>query len=268
MVWRLLFGATYVFLGLMAVAGLSRLAEPQGSYVAMFFAPLLAVISVGGLALLLFMSSFARFRPAPVLGTAPSGTPAVFFRRSPFMTVVSVLFAVFLFGWLGALTIVLYGDGYAVWAALTAACTLALLYPLATVVSGRVRIGGLWLTPAGLEYCRESVGWTVAWSQLRGVDRSGAWVQQGVLPHAAGLGVAAVEPLVLDLQHDAPVLVRRSVRGVWYRECRVPAGKVCVDCFDLAGGRDVITEMIERYLAYPRSREQLGTEWSLPRRAM
>jgi hypothetical protein len=88
-----------------------------------------------------------------------------------------------------------------------------------------------------------------------------------VLPYAVGLGVAAVEPLVLNLDVGVCLAPRRTAWWVWSSECRIPRGMVCIDCFDLAGGRSVIADMIERSLAYPRSREQLGTQWSVPRQS-
>jgi hypothetical protein len=77
----------------------------------------------------------------------------------------------------------------------------------------------------------------------------------------------AVEPLALVLRHGARHEVRRTVRRMmWNRECRVVPGVVSVDCFDVAGGRSPIAEMIEQYLHHPWSRKHLGTGWSLPRR--
>ena len=136
------------------------------------------------------------------------------------MTVVSVVFLVFLVGWSGALAIVLYGHGHGVWASLVVALALVFLWPVAVLPAGRIKPGGLWLTPDGLEYRKEAVSWTLAWSDLEGIDRTGSAVQKGVLPHASGLGVAAVEPLVLALRPGARLEVLRSVWWVWSRECR------------------------------------------------
>ena len=114
-----------------------------------------------------------------------------------------MVFLVFLVGWSGALAIVLYGHGHGVWASLVVPLALVFLWPVAVLPAGRIKPGGLWLTPDGLEYRKEAVSWTLAWSDLDRLDRTGSAVQKGVLPHASGLGVAAVEPLVLALRPGA-----------------------------------------------------------------
>jgi hypothetical protein len=267
---RLVFGIAYVLMGTFGVAAL--LSVPQAEtdadrYLAVFAGGLFALIGIGGLAMVLFVPLFHRYRPGPVLSTAPSGAPAMLFRRSPFMTVVSVVFCLVFALWAGALGVVLYGYGHGVWASLLVALALVLLWPVAVIPTGKIKPGGLWLTPVGLEYRKDAVSWTSAWSDLDGLDRTASAVQKGVLPYASGLGVAAVEPLVLALRLGARLEVRRSVWWVWSRECRVAPGTVCIDCFDLAGGSALVAETIERYRTYPRTRDQLGTEWSLPRRA-
>jgi hypothetical protein len=262
MVVRLVFGIVYVVLGALGVALL--LSPDAGSeadrYGTAFFGSLLAIVSAGGLALVVFIPLFALRRPGPVLGIAPSGVPAAFFRRSRFMLVTSVLVMIALAGWLGAAAVVLFGHGEYVWAALAAGCALVLLRPPAVLVTGRVGPGGLWLTRSGVEYRKEAVHWTLAWSDLQRVERNGEGrALVAALPHAARSGVAAVEPLVLVLDVHARPQVRRTTRRVWSRECSVPPGMLCVDCFDLAGGREQIAGAIERYRTHPALREHLGT---------
>jgi hypothetical protein len=267
---RLVFGIGYVLMGAFGVIALGSVPQAETDadrYLAFFAGAGFAMIGLGGLVLILFIPLFDRLRPGPVLSTAPSGSAATFFRRSPFITVATVVFCLAFALWAGALAVVLYGYGHGVWASLLAVLALVLIWPVAVVPTGKIKAGGLWLTPVGLEYRRDAVSWTVPWADLDRVDRAESTVQRGVLPYASGRGVVAVQPLVLVLRLDASPEVRRSVRWIWSRECRVRPGRVCVDCFDLAGGSALIAETIERYRAYPRSREQLGTQWSLPRPA-
>ena len=181
-------------------------------YTAIFIASVLAMVSFSGLATIVFMSLFARFRAGPALEAAPSGAPATFFPRSPFMTVMSVVFLVFLVGWSGALAIVLYGHGHGGWASLVVALALVFLWPVAVLLTGQIKSGGLWLTPDGLEYRKEAVSWTLAWSDLDGVDRTRSAVQKGVLPHASGLGVVAVVGPA-DALAAAEMATRADLRG-------------------------------------------------------
>ena len=267
-VLRLLFAGAYALLGLIGLSCLVWPSERSATdwYVGLFFGSLLVPIAVGGLGVLLFVSLFDHFRPGPVVGRAPSGSPAMFFRRSSFVLVLNVLIPLGLVVWLGALSVVLHGHGHDVWATVVALCALYLLWPVAVACLGRIRPGGLWLTPSGLEYRRDAAGWTLTWSELDGVEpRPEEWTVVGVLPRTGGRPVP-VEPVVLRLRLGVRVAVQRTVRFVWNHECRMPDDMVCIDCFDLAGGSLLIARTIERCLADPRFREQLGTEWSLPRR--
>ena len=107
------------------------------------------------------------------------------------------------------------------------------------------------------------------WSALRAVEHPGnAWTDVGVLPRASGRGVLAVAPVALSLHDGCRPEVRRTTRWAWNRECRAPVGMLCIDCVDLAGGPAQIAETVERCLAYPRFREHMGTEWSVPRRPL
>jgi len=266
---RLVFATGYVLLGALG-AGLMMYPSQRSEadrYVSLFLGVLLALIGVGGLVLVLFIPLFDRCRPGPVLATAPSNNPAMFFRRSPFMVVTSVVFCLASAVWAGTLAVVLHGHGNVVWASVPALLAGVLLWPVAVVLIGKIKPGGLWLTPVGLEYRKEAVSWTLPWPDVDRIDPAEPGVQTGALPYASGTKVAAVQPLVLALRLEVLAEVRRTVWWIWSRECRVPPGWVCIDCFDLAGGRQLITETIERHLSYPRLREQLGTEWSLPRTA-
>jgi hypothetical protein len=131
------------------------------------------MVGIGGLSMILFIALFGRVRGAPVLCTAPSGAPATFFRRSPFMLVCSVVFCIALAVWAGTVAVVLGAYGHAVWASLPALFALVLLWPVAVVATGKVESGGLWLTSAGLEYRKQAVCWTLTWSELRSVVRQG-----------------------------------------------------------------------------------------------
>ena len=264
---RKLLGPLYAVLGAAGV-GMLLLGGPWRSeadrYVALFFGSVLTLIGVCGLALVLFIALFPRFPTGPVLTVAPSGAPATLFRRSPFMPVLSVVILLGLGGELAAIALVVYRFGYVVWAALLAVGALVLLRPLVAVVEGRVEVGGLWLTGAGLEYRRDAVGWTLQWSDLRAAQD--VTTVSAALPFQAGPGrTAAVRPVLLALTVGGRVAVHRTTRRSWNREVPAPRGGTVVDCFDLAGGHELITETIERYRLFPELREQLGTAASTPR---
>ena len=266
---RLVFATGYVLLCAFGAGLLMYPAQRSEAdrYVSLFFGVLLALIGVAGLVLVLFIPVFDRCRPGPVPATAPSDNLAMFFRRGPFMVVTSVVFCLAFAVWAGTLAVVLHRHGYVVWASMLAVLALVLLWPVAAVQTGRIKPGGLWLTPVGLEYRKEAVSWTLAWSDVDRIDREESAVQVSALPYASGTGVAAVQPVVLALRPGMRAEVRRTVRWIWSRECRVPPGRVYIDCFDLAGGPQLIMETIECHLSHLRLRDQLGTEWSLPRTA-
>jgi len=159
---RLVFAAAYV---LFCAFGAGLLMYPAqrseaDRYVSLLFGVLLALIGVAGLVLVLFIPVFDRCRPGPVPATAPSGNPAMFFRRSPFMVVSSVVFCLAFAVWAGTLAVVLHG--HVVWASVPAVLAGVLLWPVAVVLTGKIKPGGLWLTPVGLEYRNEAVSWTLA----------------------------------------------------------------------------------------------------------
>jgi hypothetical protein len=263
---RLGWGVGYAIMGGFGVLSLVVLpgVDPADRLDTAFVGSLLALIGLGGLLVVGFVPWYDRYRPGPVLATAPSGAPATFFRRSRFLPVVSVLMTTGLTCWSGVLSGVLLRHGHPVWASSLAAFALLLCWPLVVALSGGVRVGGLWLTPAGLEYRKEAVAWTLGWPDLARVDPEAAGVTTGVLPSPSGGGVRAVQPVVLVLRVGARPVVRRTARWVWNRECDGPIGTVCVDCVDLAGGSELIAGMIERCVAYPALRAQLGTAASLP----
>jgi hypothetical protein len=151
---RVLFGLGYAVMGTFCAAGLLSQPGPD-RHGTIAIASFITAISFEGLVLILFILVFPRFRPGAALGTAPSGLPAVVFRRLPVMMLVSTLFCAFLVGWSGWLASVLHENGHEVWASLSVAFALLMLWPLAVLVSGRIEPGGLWLTPIGLEYRNE-----------------------------------------------------------------------------------------------------------------
>ncbi|HVH22236.1 MAG TPA: hypothetical protein VNA11_07250 [Pseudonocardia sp.] len=225
-------------------------------------AALLALIGAGGLAMVSFIRWFDRHRPAPVLAVAPSGAQGTFFSRSRFMIGFSVLCTLGLAGWTGALALVLYRLGHDVTAMLVTALTVLLLWPAAVAALGKVKPGGLWLTPFGLEHRQESTSWAVSWADLAAVERHPT---QRMVPPPSSLG-AAIQPVRLDLQAGGFPAIQRTTRWTWDREVREPGQEaLVVDAYDLAGGPAMIAIAIEHYLAYPRLRGHLGTARSLPR---
>ena len=256
---RIGWGAGYA---LLAVTGLLGLYLTAGS-VAALPAALLVLIGAGGLVMVAFVGWFDRHRPAPVLGVAPSGARGTFFRRSRFMVGFSLLCTLCLAGWTGLLAVVLHQLGHHLTAMLVAALTMLLLWPVVVAALGKVKPGGLWLTPFGLEHQQEATSWALSWADLVAVERHPT---QRVLPPRAGRGAAAVQPVRLDLRPDGTPAVRRTVRWIWDRDVRDGGrGALVVDAYDLAGGPAMIATAIEHYLAYPRLRGHLGTARSLPR---
>ena len=270
MIGRLVLGVVYAAMGTFGVAMLVSLQHAdtaQDRDIALFAGTAFTLIGVAGLAIVLVIPLLGRRRPEAALGTAPSGAPATFFRRSPLMTVMSTLFTSAFAAWLGGLAVVLHGYGHEVWALLLAAGALVLLWPIAVLLTGKVKPGGLWLTPVGLEYRKEAVSWTLPWPKLVGVDRTAFEAKKACCRMRPAGASRPCNPWCSSSSTARVPRCAQTTWWVWSRECRVPPGLMCIDCVDLAGGRPLIAQTIERYLTHPGSREQLGTEYSLPRHA-
>jgi hypothetical protein len=235
MLRSLLFGAGYVLMGLLGVAGLVYGDDTFSA----FWATLLLLIAVAGAAKWGFRHRFDRQRPDPVLGTAPSGAPATFFRRSPFTVVLSVLVTGALALWCAAAAVALFRAGHDGWALLLAGLAALLLWPVVVAAMGRVAAGGLWLTEAGVEHRNGAVRWAVPWSDLQ--------------------AVVAAEPIRLQLRPGAAPRIERTVPWIWSYELRKPADQLGIVASDLAGGPALIVAMLAHYLGEPRIRERLGT---------
>jgi hypothetical protein len=263
-VLRGIFGVVY---GLMAVVGLWGVLgggpTVAGDPVLLLSAVGILGLGAGGLGLLLVEPWVDRHPRSPVLGAAPSGAPALCFLRSPVRHLVSALVLLWFALWSAALAVIVLGRGQPGWAALWGLGAVGLLWMLATLVTGRRRPGGVWLTRAGVEYRKDAVGWAVPWTQVETVlsDRA-EWKKPPLTPV-----LVRVQGIVLVVRGGATVPVQRSMRWSRDEQHGLPERYLAVSCFGLAGGQQVVVETIERYLAHPAARDQLGTEWSLPRRA-
>ena len=224
---RLVFATGYVLLCAFGAGLLMYPAQRSEAdrYVSLFFGVLLALIGVAGLVLVLFIPVFDRCRPGPVPATAPSDNLAMFFRRGPFMVVTSVVFCLAFAVWAGTLAVVLHRHGYVVWASMLASLfALVLLWPVAAVQTGRIKPGGLWLTPVGLEYRKEAVELD---SGLvgRGPDRpgrvGGAGERAALRVRDGGSGRAA-RGARASPRHARGGAAHRAVGWIWSRECRAP----------------------------------------------
>lgn len=264
---RVLRGVYGLGYGLMAAFGLGALLE-RGSAVgpdAIVDLSALAALGLGagGWGLLLVEPWVDRRPREPVLGTAPSGAPAVCFPRSPAHHVARVVFFLYSTLWFAAVTVVVTGRGQPGWGAVWGVCALAVLWRLANLVTGRIRPGGLWLTPDGIEYRKDAFGWAMPWTELQEivVDRS----EYGTPPPAPVL--VRFEQIGLILRRGAVVPVRRYLRWSRDEQHRFPDRYRGVTCFGLAGGRPLIADTLEHYLLFTELRDHLGTTASVPRRA-
>jgi hypothetical protein len=236
---RLLLAGTYIGLGMIGVLLLSLLDRPDAT----LYGSLLVLIAVGGLAMVGHPVWFDRHRPGPELATAPSGAPALYFRRSPFIVTLSVLFCVAFAGWLGAAAVLLYRGGHVGWGSSLVALALLVLWPVGVAALGRIGPGGLWLTPSGVQHRNEALSWAVPWSDV--------------------IDVVAGEPVLLRLRVGARPATRRTVRWVWNRVPRTPEGSVGIPTAYLAGGAELVVAVLADQLTHPRQRELLGTAESL-----
>jgi len=101
-----------------------------------------AMIGAVGLVVVSFIACYDRHRPPAALAVAPSGTPALFFRRSPFMVVCSVVFTLGFAGWTGAVAVLLHQHGHDLAAVPVGVLALVLLCPVAAAAGGRSRPAG------------------------------------------------------------------------------------------------------------------------------
>lgn len=263
-VLRYLFGACYLAfvvlggLGVVHFAGLGRAARPDGWYWGLLVVLLMVLVGVFGLVLLVGAARVRRRLPGPTVAAAPSGRPATGFPRSPFLLGARVAFGGTALAVLLLAAALLFREGQrpAGWVALLLALGAGWL--AATVVLGRVRPGGLWLTHDGLEYRKDTLRWSVPWAEVAAVRAEPDALTAGDVREV----LVPSDPVLLWLRPGASP----TVSGPGWARRAAPPGSLRIDGYHLAGA-PVLVEMIEECLAQPRLRERLGTEHSLPRRA-
>jgi hypothetical protein len=235
--------ARLIGLALLAALGVYAV-QHEGSATVVFFGLLLIICVSFAVLAGLFNLWFSGHRPAPVTAVAPSGRPAVFFRRSSFAVVMGLLGSVALGAWCVAAAVALYRNGLAVLALPFAVAALLLAWAVLVAVRGMIKPGGLWLTEAGVEYRNEAMSWAVGWPDV--------------------LAVVPDEPVLLHLRPGGPPVVHRTVGWIWNRESPVAEGFLSINSTHLAGGAAVVSAMIEHYRTAPPLRKRLGTAESLP----
>jgi hypothetical protein len=236
----ILFAVGHVLLAGIGVALLGGREE-----IAVFAGVLLLIMAVNGSVIVAFATSYDRHRPQPRLAVAPSGEQATFYPRSRFAVAMPLVLIVALTGWLAAIAITVWRNGFPGWSGFWGLLALYLFAALPLALGGRVRAGGLWLTRSGVQHRDLAVSWAVPWSGV--------------------LGVAAGEPIGLTLRAGAAVSVHRAVRWYWQPKPRPSEFQLGFGCTYLAGGNAEITAALQHYLDEPAARERLGTPQSLSR---
>lgn len=231
-------GLVYLAIAALGVGGLSTSSTQELLGGRGLLVVLLLVVGLAGLARAVHGWWFARHRPGAVLGTSPSGLPAVVLRRSRFRTVTSVAVTGALCAASAITAAGLVGDRPG-WAALCALVAVVLLWPLVPVVAGRVHVGGLYLTAQGIEHVRDAVSWTMRWDQVAGASPR--------------------EPLGLVLEAGQQPERTRRVRWVWDREVSAPDGTVGVECRSLAIDAVLVAAAVNTAVGFPQRRAELGT---------
>lgn len=185
-----------------------------------------------------------RRPPQPRLETSPDGEAALFLPRDPAPTRISSL------ALLGYAATAVLGAVFSLlerqwgWASVAAVLALWLAHQSAPHRS-RTMAGGFWLTATRVGDDYRGIRWDTAWEDLTGVDARNRL------------------RVLLAVRSDRVPTVRRSgPRGRAWNP--VVAGNVLrVDSAHLAGGSALAGELVEKGLADPVWRRDLGTPTSL-----
>jgi hypothetical protein len=183
-------------------------------------------------------------RPFALLGTSPAGARATVlpFSGAALASPVVVLVLVLLAGVVGG-TVAL-GEAATTWVVVNVVVAVAALVLLLPVLARRVRSGGVYLTPQGLEHRRLGTSWTVGWDDV-----------EGVTPE---------EPLPVLLRPGARVVRSRTSPYGWNGDVRGSDDRVLgVETRHLSVDEGTLAFLVASYRQHPELRDQLGTPASL-----
>lgn len=228
---------SYVFL---AVLG-TGLVLPGDLGVRMF-GSLLLLIAAGGFVMVGYDTYLPRHRPPVELGTAPSGAAAMVFRYPKVALVLPVFWTAAFFTWalVGALLFLRADAPVGTW--LLGLLAAVLLWPLVELLRGKIAVGGLYLTSTGLEYRHEGISWSAPWES-----------------------VAAAGPVESQHSRDSLMIVltgwperHDTTRVVWRREVRLGKPVMVVSAQYIAGGAEVVADLLKGCVMQPQTRGMLA----------
>lgn len=228
---------SYVFL---AVLGTGIVVV--GGVAAVMIGSLLLLIAAGGFVMVGFDTYLPRHRPAVEAGTAPSGAAAMVFPYPRVALVLPVFWTATFLIWavVGALLSLRANAPIGVW--LLGLFAALLLWPLVELLRGRIAVGGLYLTSTGVEYRHEGISWSTSWESI-----------------------ASAGPVESHHSRDSLMIVLTSwperhdtTRVVWRRELRLHKPVMVVSAQYIAGGADVIADVLQRCVRLPQTRAELA----------
>jgi hypothetical protein len=183
-------------------------------------------------------------RPFARVGTTPEGERATVlpFATPALASPVVLLSLVLLAGAAGAA--VAQADGATPWVVICLVVAVGALALLLPVLAGRVRAGGVYLTPQGIEHRRLGTSWKVGWDDVE--------------------GVAPEEPLPVLSRAGARVVRARTSPYGWDGDVRTSDERVLgIETRHLSVDEKTLAFLVASYEQHPELRDRLGTPASL-----
>jgi hypothetical protein len=230
-----------VLLTLIGVGGAAAGADDHPG-TAVFLGYVGAVGVVGIVAVLAEVAALSR-RPVARLATTAGGERATYLPYGVSLLVgpVGALVAAVGAGVAGAVVAGRNGStGGLVVAVVVGLAALGWLLP---VLLGRVRTGGVWVSPSGVEQARFGSRWRVGWDDV-----------EGVVPQ---------EPLAIVLRPGARVSRERTSPWGWNGDVRAGANLLGISTRHLSVDERALAFLLATSLERPVQRDDLGTPVSL-----
>jgi hypothetical protein len=183
-------------------------------------------------------------RPFGHVGTSPDGERATVlpFSGAALASPVVMMVLVLVAGAVGA--VVAQGDGSTPWVVICVVLAVGALALLLPVIGGRVRAGGVYLTPQGIEHRRLGTSWRLPWDDV-----------EGVVPQ---------EPVPVLPRPGVRVVRARTAPYAWNGDVRTSDERVLgIETRHLSVDEKTLAFLVASYQQHPELRDQLGTPASL-----
>ncbi len=218
-----------------------------GGVAAVMIGSLLLLIAAGGFVMVGYDTYLPRHRPAVELGTAPSGAAAMVFPYPRVALVLPVFWTAAFLTWTSVGALLSLRADAPIGVSLLGLLAAVLLWPLVELLRGKIAVGGLYFTSTGLEYRHEGISWSTPWES-----------------------VAVAGPTESHHSRDSLVIVltgwperHDTTRVVWRREVRLDEPFMVVSAQYIAGGADVIAELVKRCVRLPQTRGALAQGYTV-----